>query len=228
MKTFWNALAAIGSIIAAFYLKGELEELRRSNEIQVSAIRQTYRPLGLIEFTKPGWAYVRKATGSTADRIKIGVDKFLINNGSGLMLYLGSFGYIGDSAIDLRKEFLNGKINSVISDEIQTDQRRVPLRVSDTLVVSLSSGDLPFKRKYYLNILYLYEDQNGDLYDTEHLDVLPFTEPKFEEGRLEIHLEGFEKGLAITREQYHYYSQEEKEKLAKRLQEINSNLAKIF
>src|SRR5574341_274809 len=148
MKTFWNALAAIGSIIAAFYLKGELEELRRSNEIQVSAIRQTYRPLGLIEFTKPGWAYVRKATGSTADRIKIGVDKFLINNGSGLMLYLGSFGYIGDSAIDLRKEFLKGKINSVISDEIQTDQRRVPLRVSDTLVVSLSSGDLPFKKNY--------------------------------------------------------------------------------
>ena len=48
--------------------------------------------------------------------------------------------------------------------------------------------DIGFEEIYFIYILVFYEDQDGNLYDTEHVLYLPFNEPEVKEDGLEVRL----------------------------------------
>ena len=76
-------------------------------------------------------------------------------------------------------------------------------------------------REYFAYSLHFYEDQDGGLYDTEHLNVIRFKEPFTEKGILRTKLEPG----TVVRETYHYYTNEEKAKLIESLKKLNSSIA---
>jgi len=56
--------------------------------------------------------------------------------------------------------------------------RRTPLLKNDEFQVFIKHADFPFLKKYFSFTMFFYEDQDGNLYDTIHLEVLSFLEPE--------------------------------------------------
>lgn len=233
MKCNWNALTAIatiaiaiGGLIGLCFVVGEFGELRRANEIALSTVRQSYRPLAVLKFTfkKPELVIVEYSDADSPDRFSFGYQEEIVNRGLGVLIYLGYISYLSKSDIDFRKSLLDGRIDSVVTDKLPNYVRRKPLMPADTLTIFTPWENVPFSRRYFAYSLHFYEDQNGELYDTEQLNLFPFAEPFVEKQRLRTKLE---EG-SISRETYHYYSSAEKLKLLKNLRKLRSSIANIL
>ena len=233
MKFNWNActaiatiIIAIGGLIGLYFVIGEFGELRKSNEISLNIIRQSYRPLAILKFTyeKPDLIIVSYRDADSPDLFSFGYEEKIVNKGLGVLIYLGNVSYLSKSELDFRKSLLDGKIDSVVKDEIPSYVRRRPLMPADTFVFFTPWENIPFSRQYFAYSLHFYEDQNGDLYDTEHLNVFTFTKPFRENNKLRTKLEP---GSAF-REIYHYYSKEEKLKLIKSLEKLGDPISHVL
>jgi hypothetical protein len=230
----WTAIAtivmALGSVAALIFLRSEFVELREANEIAVSIGRQSYRPIGSVIFSheNPDLIVINYPKAKTADLFSFQCDQEIRNKGAGVLVYIGSLSYLSKSDLEFRKDFLNGKLNSVrVDDAVLADLypytsylRRIGLGPTDKLRIFISWENIPFSKQYFLYSLYLYEDQNGELYDTEHLDIFKFSEPHVKDGQLKTKLQ---EGSAFI-EKYNYYSNEEKMKLINRLKKLKSTM----
>jgi hypothetical protein len=223
----WNAIAtiimAVGGLIGLFYLISEFGELRKSNEIALNTVRQSYRPLAIVRFThqRPDLAVVNHSDLTPLRHFNFAYTEQIVNKGLGVLIYLGYVSYLSQSELDFRSLLIDDKIPSVSQDSASAYARRRPIAPGETLTVFTIWEDVPFSPQYFAYSLHLYEDQDGGLYDTEHLNVVGFENPFSEKGKIRTRLEP---GTAV-RETYHYYTNEEKAKLIKSLKKLNSSIA---
>jgi len=223
----WNAIAtiimAVGGLIGLYYLISEFGELRKSNEIALNTVRQSYRPLAIVRFThqRPDLAVVNHSDLTPSRCFNFGYTEQIVNKGLGVLIYLGYVSYLSESELDFRNHLLDDEIPSVSQDSAPAYARRRPIAPGETLTIFTVWEDVPFSRAYFAYSLHLYEDQDGELYDTEHLNVVNFESPFSEEGKIRTKLEPG----TVVRETYHYYSREEKAKLIKALMRLHSSIA---
>lgn len=212
------ALALIGGV-GLIFLISELKELRRQSSYIESSLKQTYRPLGYARSSPddPQLIIVETLwTSESLDRFSFSIEYNIYNHGHGVLCYIGSFFLATTEAIDFRQQLISGVLDSVNVDGRYPFTRRETILPYDKSNVSRVGAfalfqDVPFAEKYFVYNLFLYEDQEGNLYDTEHLDVLPFQEPRIEDEKIQVRLDKTEP--STSRETYHAYSLAERKKL---------------
>lgn len=212
------ALAVIG-LVGLIFIVSELKELRRQNSYIESSVRQTYRPLGVVHCDPEQPGKVNLVAGYTPefkDKFALAIPYYVRNYGPGLLSYIGRFSYLSSQSIDFRSRFLGGDIKTVVVDAYYSYARRTTLLPYDADGVSRIEteaifNNIRFEDKYFVYSLFLYEDQQGNLYDTEHLTVIPFLNAEVEGDRLVARLDTT-KGI-MRRDTYHSYSAEERKSL---------------
>jgi hypothetical protein len=218
-------LAVIGAL-GLFLVLNELSELRKQNSYLESSLKQTYRPLGYA-CSNPrspdsilvimGW------TSKSLDRFSFKIDYTIFNHGQGVLCYIGSFFYAATKPIEFRQQLMDGELDSVNVDSRYPFNRLETILPYNKSNVSKTGATvifdrIPFADRYFVYTLLLYEDQDGNLYDTEHLQVLSFEQPRIERQKVEIDLD--KTGPSSSQEIYHAYSIEGRKKLAKAIRNL--------
>lgn len=217
----------ITSIAGLIFIRHELVELRRQNSYLERTMRQSYRPLGVVRYgeeLKEGMVIVGYSKPTKPGRISLSGEPNIWNRGKGILIYLGSFSYLSKEEIDFRRAFLNNEVGSVRFDALYTHARRTPVLPESYFAAYFEWEDVDFEETYYLYVLFFYEDQDGNLYDTEHLVVLKFEKkPKVLETALLPNLED-----TYIRDKYHHYSSKEKQALIMAIQRQSHPLAGVI
>jgi len=214
---------AITGVFGYFLLKDELQSLQLQNSQTEMAISQGYRPLGVVRFEhdKPDVMKPSTSPGSTKDRFGLGYNLEIFNAGKGPLLFLGYLRYVSDVEIQFRNRLLTRQLDSVVTDQMYTYSRLKPILVSEYTTVLSNWGELSFKRIYYLYSLFFYLDQDGNLYDTEHLDVWRFRALMQNDTARVPPIE--EKG-SYFRDLYHKYTPDERAALIQLLDSMGSTM----
>jgi hypothetical protein len=211
-------LALIGAI-GLIFLLSELKELRRQNAFTERSLRQTYRPIGVV-VTDPAdpraLELLMQQSEDAVDKFSLGIPYYLMNYGQGVLSYVGRFSLLSTEELDFRNEFLNGHFKKVEVDHYYSYARRSTILPYEKMPVPEIKStalfkNIPYEEKYFVYSLFIYEDQDGNLYDTEHLTVLPFHKPEIEDGKMVARLDS-NKG-PHRRDRYHSYSAQDKAEL---------------
>lgn len=220
-----GAVVALTAIVGVSLLTAELRELRRQNQYLNRSLMQSYRPLGVAIQTRDDGSrktlVIHYTPCDKKDRFSFVYQPVLTNRGQGLLSYVGHFYAISTSPKSLRATVLSGNIAGVLFDDLVAEERRQPMLAGQTSVLSVAAESLPFESKYYLSIVFLYEDQDGNLYDTEHVVHLKFRDPLVMPDGLRAKLDD---GGHVT-ENYHLYANHERASLASHLQVSARGLA---
>lgn len=227
------AFATLGllatSIVGLILIRHELIELRRQNNYLERTMKQTYRPLGIVRYSQDlsdstfNLSYIADAKPG---KFSFKCNPILFNQGKGVLSFLGSLSFIASRQINFRDEFLEGHLDTVAFDRLKAYARRSPVMPDAVYKTTVRWDNLDFDTIYYLHILFLYEDQDGTLYDTEHLDIIEFQErPRIIDSTLIPKLK--ESGY-YSREVYHYYTLEERTMLVQAIQKLGHPLADVI
>jgi hypothetical protein len=222
-----NFLLLGTSIFALLLVLSELKELRLQNGYLETTMRQTFRPLGVASYDTTGVqdrVFIRYNPAAKPGKFSFEYIPILTNRGKGVLSYLGSLHLISKEEIDFRRDFLQNKIDSIEFDRHYSYARRTPIQPDSKYYTTLICENLDFATRYYLYTLFLYEDQDGALYDTEHLDVLLFADkPKIIPGNIIPDLQG-----SYIKEKYHTYSGNDKSALIAAIKRYKHPLAEVI
>ena len=225
----WNIwLKIIGTVITIFgfaiiiiqliQFREQNETLQKQTELLNKSLVQTYRPIGVILSSPPdnqsaNYEYLKidgkidpKTLKGTANIV---FKPFLINKGNGVLVYIGHLYYLSDEEYSFRDRLLNGLLNP---QEVQFDWNYSRIRQETLLpdenprLISMRIDNIEIRDKYYFYSLILYEDQDGNLYDTEHM--LYFEPEKLIDDKNKIVAGKIQK--VIHRDVYSSYNKEEK------------------
>jgi hypothetical protein len=227
-----NYVIAITGIVGLVLVMGQLIQLKNQNKTLERSLSQTYRPLGVARFSweKPAMVILGYPPMEAKEKDKISFDfeLKLKNKGKGLLSYLGSLSYLSQNEIAFRSELLNGEIDSVHFDGMYTYARESPVLPDEIFETYGGWKNIPFKKVYFLYVLFLYKDQDGNLFDTEHLNVLNFQDPISTEKGISAKFDATENNMSYMKETYNTYSMDEKLKLCNFLKAKNHNLSSFI
>ncbi|HWR84311.1 MAG TPA: hypothetical protein VN285_13520 [Candidatus Deferrimicrobium sp.] len=227
MKGFYNYLGSIAtaviaatSIVGLWVVTEQLHEIRDQTQNTQLALRQSFRPLGVVKYTHDGYNVRALTVGieERTDRFYMDYDLNIMNRGTGVMLYIGSFTFIYHSETAFRDSLLGGAIDSLIFDHRYAYLRFEPFLVGEQTNRPVMLQHLVFAEEIYVYTLFLYTDQLGNLYDTEHLDVFRFKIPSPGDTMLvpDRKAEG-----SLGTDRYHAYTSKEVELLLRALNNLD-------
>lgn len=206
-KNYSNLTTLIVALLGLIFLWYELVQFAEQNALTEHSMKQTYRPLGVInpDTTKIvvyNYAYTDSTIDSiyTFDRIKN-----LRNLGKGFLFFIGSFNFNSYNLLNMNKniiQIINQNNFEIFHDRVVKDFRLKLLLPGGQKSVDTQCKweNLISKKEYYLYSVFLYSDQDGNLYDTVHLDHLRYDKPFTIK----------EKSLPrLTNEYFHEYTKEE-------------------
>jgi hypothetical protein len=233
VQAFSSLAIAIGTGLLAligagglYFIVDELEAIHGQNVILESSIRESYRPIGIASDhpeTDSMGIIEFKYSKEKLDRFAFMKTYYFENNAEGVLVYIGQISFVDSTEIDFRSAILSGEIESVNVDLHYSHIRETPIfgkgkRNLDRMITSIMWEDLIFSERYYVYVLFFYEDQNGNLYDTEHMDVYPFKKAEITGSYVIAAIDTA--GPLHRRERYHYYNKDERLKLVEALENI--------
>lgn len=224
---FISIVIAISAIIGIILVKLELNETQKQTEYLNRTLMQSYRPVGSIANFKDDGTYsniiIHYFDCDKKDKFSFLYNPEIMNRGQGILSLIGYISYLSEKSLNFREKFLNGEITEVYADSLLNYARRKPILPKDKYGVVTVFKEIPFEQKYFIYVLAFYEDQDNNLYDTEHLVVLNFEEPKITEDGLKTKLNNNEPG--IRSERYSMYNKLDYKRLSTVLKRINSPLS---
>ena len=189
LATIVLAITAIAGLVFVYIqiekFSEQNENLKTQSEVLHKTLIQSYRPLGFIKFIDPELPpdQIRVTTLRLGrkDRWSFQFEPTLTNKGNGILVFIGHIYFISKTPISFRDSLLN---NSLKLEDIKTDgvygySRRGALLPNDSVELTVRYDEIEFSNEYHLYILALYEDQDGNLYDTESIHTFKFDEPTF-------------------------------------------------
>jgi len=223
-----TAIIAIATIVGLFLVIPQINEFNEQNELLRRTLLQSYRPIGYItQINKPNTdiRVIGLPPEGKKDKFTFTYDQSLINEGSGLLVNIGHLYFISKERVDFRKKFLNHDYDST---EIRFDgrwdyTRRTTVLPKDTGLVVVRFNDISFEDEYNIYILFFYEDQDGNVYDTENKINLTFNPTTIENERVRAHLR-----TLSTNNFYNAYSNSQALELLDLLKGYNHPLWKYF
>lgn len=222
-----TAVIAGAAILGVILVKCELDQLQRQNTTLEETMRAAFRPVGVATYSKDlGQKQVKLTYIPSSKPLKLSfvTNHFLYNQGKGVLSYFGHVYYISKEEIDFRENFLAGLLDGVEPDELAPVSRGMPIQPNDYAELRTRWVDVDFEQEYFLNILFIYSDQEGNLYDTEHVAYIAFGEkPK-------VALDAIEPKLVagFYKEMYHYYPPETEQILTRRIAGLNPSFADVL
>lgn len=224
----WQTIASWASVvvaaIAVVFLIYELREMRKTSNATNRILKQSYRPIGFPRTGEdPHDVNIGYNRGRAKNLFNFGFQVRLTNKGVGPLVYIGSFSYLSESPKNLRDGFLKGDIDSVVFDKVYNELRGKTILPGDFFEwTRVEWEDKEFKPVYYSYTVFLYEDQDGNLYDTEYCLRLEFREPKFKNETL---VPDFVKERVWQKDVLHSYSDIERGLLIKRIRDLKHPMA---
>lgn len=223
-----SSIIALATVIGLLLVIPQINEFNEQNELLKRTLVQSYRPIGFItQINKPN-THIRVIglpPEGKKDKFTFTYNQSIINEGSGLLVNIGHLYYISKEKINFRKNFLNHEYDST---EIKFDgrfdySRRTTLLPKDTGHVVLRFDDISFEDEYNIYLLFFYEDQDGNLYDTENNLNLTFEPTTIENNRIKANLK-----TLFTNNFYNAYSISQALELIDLLKSYNHPLWKYF
>lgn len=181
----------------------------------IANLEQSFRPYGLIRHSGKYLKLFNLKLNNSYGKFGFTYSTNISNVGQGILYYLGNLNYSSKTEIDFRKQFLANKLNNITVDKMYSYCRSTPLQTGEHLEINLFFGSDTFYTPIYLYSLALYEDQEGNLYDTQHLLFQNFINP--------IEMDTTE-GKSWEKEKYSKYSIKEKNLLIKQLKKIKCGI----
>ena len=241
--------ASIGFITALFFYF-QLNQIARQNETLERSLQQSYRPLGIIRYNIENNVYPDRyklnpklVDGDTiftnwgVPIISKNIDArpYLINKGNGILILYGAIYGYHHKLQSFREELLNEKPYSgpLYGGELKKFASRSGILPGEEYELEMYMKHVPpVYDPIYLYALLLYRDQDGNLYDTEHLEHIPM---KYEfDSHKSINNNGtfagrFDAVIDTSRtdylkETYHLYSPEDEVRLCNFLKTFDKNL----
>jgi len=177
LKGLYNFLLLITAIIGTIFIVCELKEIRKQNELTELALRQGDKPLGIATTD----TLFKKVAPSQRDTTFV-LSKSLTNKGTGLLIYIGAFSFVAYKQQDFYKksliEIIRGK--ELFFDLYFNERRLTPFLPNETNYKILVGWEniRPNTLKYFYSV-FLYKDQDGNLYHTVHLDYYRYIGIKY-------------------------------------------------
>ena len=193
-------------------------------------MRQGYRPIGSAAYSAESDSLqliLKYYSTAKPGKLTFSCEPILYNRGKGILSYIGSIYYLSKKEINFRSDFLDGRISDFHIDHLKNYARQTPLSVDDKFSgIMVLFENVDFEKTYFIYILFLYEDQDGALYDTEHLAVVDFEEKPsvFDDTKA---INPYAKSV-YKKEIYHKYNDIEQKKLKKIFTEKNHPLANFI
>jgi len=226
-----NTLIQAGIFIVAFlgirYVVEELSLLRHQSVIaedNISLLKKemklAQRPMGLVIssyyensfdlYPKTKMFFNYAGQENEPDQFIIYTTPRFINYGKDALVYIGSIGYRSPDTINFRLRLFNNRIvkGDLKYGFIKNFLSRTTILPQRMIVENFKFYQMNYEKTYYFYYIYFYEDINGNLYDTEHVDIVSFTEKRFVNNKLDIKPEYYQE-----KNTYHSYSKEERRKL---------------
>ena len=217
----------ITAIFGIIYVTQELSLLRKQSETaekNISLLKEemklSQKPVGLVRssYYENPWEpnpapllyFQDFPQENEPDQFKIHVTPRFINAGKDALVLIGSIGYRSPKIINFRADLLSEKIDlgDLKYGFIKNFLSRTTILPGDFIIGKFKFYGINYKRTYYFYYIYFYEDINGNLYDTEHIDIVTFSKKKFVKNQSTIDLEGYQK-----KNTYYSYSENERKKL---------------
>lgn len=225
-EQFINIFTMLVGVFGVIFLVYELQGIRKQNEITERSFRQSYRPLGVIDWGDKSTSY--SSTRNKNGTITVGCQKRILNNGKGILLFIGYLKFFSRHEIDFHSKSLiqnidksNNIIDSTSFDKRFPQRRLNPIlsQKEDTINVewnNIKPEDFkPENTNYYLYSIYLYKDQINYLYETICQEY--------------NRLEPDSKKIVVVNTQYfHSYSKEEQSDLADKIEPYHESLAEYI
>ena len=224
LNTIFTGVIAITAVCGTYFVIREFKQLKSQNEILNRSLKQSYRPVGSIRNPRGKIAFITKTSGDNKETWDLVYSPFLSNLGHGILIYLGYVYAVAQESIDFRHKLLSGITDTLAFDSLSGYARGAPMAPGDSLKLNLHWEQLPFSKRFFLYTLVFYKNQDGDVFDTEHLiSAIVHDTSRVESTRAPI--AGKEPGV---RDSYHWYTEEERIALRKRFQVLRHPLAEHF
>ena len=179
---------------------------------------QSFRPIGTIKHR--GEFIVVNFLPKSDSSFNFCYRPYIHNTGNGILSYIGHICFTSKEEIDFKKMYLSGKIQDVLFDKMFSYARSSYLNKNDSLCISICCESDSFFSPVFLNCLAFYQDQNGNLYDTEYLLFIRFVN-RFTLEKNE--LSNWENNIRTNK-----YSKKDMKILKKRLERSNSNIYELL
>lgn len=227
------AVATVGILVTAIaglcLVERELNELQRQNRALENTMRQTYRPLGAASYSKDLASRTVDLVphGGKPGKLSFHYNLLLSNRGKGVLSYIGCFSHVANDTLSFRAQVLAALLDTVVFDYAYSYARWTPIQPDHYLEVHVGSFlNIDFEQHYFVYTLFLYADQDGELYDTERLDAITF------EGEPLSTPEGLrpkpESVRSYSTEKYHFYTADEKQALLDMIDRFDHPLADVI
>jgi hypothetical protein len=216
-----------GLIFVYFQLKGlnvQIMQSVKQTTLLSESIKESYRPLALIthkyDQSKSNIS-ITYLESSKPDKFSFIQESKIVNHGKGILRFVGYVYYISTEPLDFRKRILEGNLENVLVDGVDSLARDVIILPTESAEITPALFDIPFERNYYLYVIVFYKDIVGNLYDSLSLMRLYFVEPTINGNKLATRLDP-DKGFRTTT--YHSYTEEERGILIKLIQTKSPSL----
>jgi len=225
ITTYSTLAMSVFTAAGLIFLYVELMQFQNQGLMLEQSIRQTYKPL-LVAESDTNNVHQSKIVfikNKETNHYTL-ISTFILKNyGQGLLSFIGYLAMIDTNECDFRKSILEGKFSSLIVDKQYSYTRMSTLlpiedKRIDFIVSNLGCENIILEYKYYIYILYFYKDQAGNLYDTEHLLVVPLDEAKIIGATslptIKKEVDGYSK------ETYHFYTDKERLRLISAIKQL--------
>jgi len=204
-------LIAATAMLGTIFVVCEYREIKNQTQHLHRTLRQSYKPVGSFPREKIGDlapAQIGCEPCGETDRFSLLFVPQLENQGSGLLVYVGHMYCVSRSRVDFRDRLIRGEAVAFEVDKLLPFGRRMPLAPGEHIGIKVVADSLPFHREYYVHTLVLYEDQDGNLFDTDLLAILPFEQVESDSfGHRQVR--AAVDGVRMT-ERYHSVSEEQR------------------
>lgn len=217
----------VGLFFVYFQLEGlnvQIEQSVKQTSLLSESIKESYRPLALIthKYDKNKFNIsITYLESSKPDKFSFIQESKIVNQGKGILRFVGYVYYISTEPIDFRKKILEGNLEHVMVDGVDSLARDAIILPSESAEITPVFQDVSFEKNYYLYVIVFYKDMVGNLYDSLSLMRLYFVEPTINGAKLATRLDP-DKGFRTST--YHSYTEEEREILINLIQAKSPSL----
>ncbi len=151
-------------------LKIQTKALVEQNKTLNKSLIQSYRPIGYVGFESNQDAIAQIVNHTKDEKVDFIYRPRLINRGNGPLIFIGFIYYASIIEINFKEDLLAGKyLTDFKFDYNYRRTRKTALLKDQSTSVNCEINNIDLTKKYNIYILIFYSDQDGNLYDTEHL-----------------------------------------------------------
>jgi hypothetical protein len=160
------AVTLIGVIVVIC----QLGQFAEQNKLLHTTLKQSFRPIGVFGIAHPlgDTVLLEGRSGSKPGKFDLRFDPLFKNAGEGPLVFLGYVSLVSPDKMDFRTKFLAEELDTFAFDNMDPFTRRLPVLPGES-VGGLKIGwtELNYEDEYYIYGLFFYEDQEGNLFDSQ-------------------------------------------------------------